>query len=448
MKPPTTRRRNVIWVFGDQHRGQTLSHMGDPNLHTPNIDRLADAGFTSTCAVSGSPLCCPYRGALLTGRYPHHCVPGHEHPIPDGMPTLAAPLKDAGYHTAWFGKWHVDGFKERDGRAAFHTVPRPRRGGFDSWIGYDNNNAQYDCYVHGHDSSGTEVPHYRLPGYETDELTNLLLAHLEERARTPDQPFFASLSVQPPHDPYVAPAEFMGRHNPATVQLRRNVPDIPRVVDRARRQLAGYHAMIENLDWNVGRVINALERLGLRDDTAIVFFADHGDMHGSHGQFGKTSPWEESIRVPFTISNGSTRYTYGANRAAVPINHVDITATTLGLCDVAVPVYMQGYDYSHRYLRGKKPSTPEPDSAYLQIVVPTGHGNSIDRPWRGIVTTDGWKYVCIQHQPWMMFNLNEDPYEQANLAFNTEFAHRRKQLHERLRRWVADTGDTFALPEV
>ncbi len=443
-----TARRNVIWVFGDQHRGQTLGHMGDPNVCTPNIDRLANNGFTSTAAVGGSPLCCPYRGSLLSGRYPHLCVPGHEYPYPDGMPTLAHPLKDAGYHTAWIGKWHVDGFKERTGRAALHSVPRARRGGFDLWLGFENNNAQYDSYVHGHDASGNEIAHYRLPGYETDALTDLLINYLTDRSTQPDQPFFAGLSVQPPHNPYVAPAEFMGRHTPARVELRPNVPNIPRIVDQARRGLAGYHAMIENLDWNLGRLYAALDRLGLQDSTTIIFFSDHGDMHGSHGQFLKTSPWEESIRVPFSMGNTRSQYGCKSQREAIPINHVDITATTLGLCDVPVPDYMQGYDYSHRYIAGRKLMKPEPDSAFLQMVIPTMHGNSVDRPWRGIVTTDGWKYACLEHQPFVMFNLNEDPYEQANLAFNTRFAVKRKQLHERLKQWIESTQDQFPLPEI
>jgi arylsulfatase A-like enzyme len=148
---PTPSRPNVIWVFGDQHRGQALGHMGDPNVRTPHIDRLATHGFTSTAAVAGSPLCCPYRGSLLSGRYPHQCIPGHEHPYPEGMPTLAHPLKEAGYHTAYFGKWHLDGMKERAGRVGTRVVPRDRRGGFDVWLGYENNNAPWDCYVHGYD---------------------------------------------------------------------------------------------------------------------------------------------------------------------------------------------------------------------------------------------------------------------------------------------------------
>ena len=90
----------------------------------------------------------------------------------------------------------------------------------------------------------------------------------------------------------------------------------------------------------------------------------------------------------------------------------------------------------------------DPDSAYLQLVVPTGHGDSIDRPWRGVATRDNWKYVALEGQPWMLYNLNDDPYEQANLAFNTRYRSERHRLHERLAQWVDDTGDVFQLPEL
>ncbi len=97
----------------------------------------------------------------------------------------------------------------------------------------------------------------------------------------------------------------MGMHNPAELELRPNVPDIPRITTKARKDLAGYYAMIENFDWNIGRIRQALDEAGLSEDTWIIFFSDHGDMHGSQGQFLKTSPWEESIRVPCIIAGGT-----------------------------------------------------------------------------------------------------------------------------------------------
>lgn len=413
-------------------------------MHTPNLDRLAAEGVAFTGALTGSPLCSPSRGSILTGRYPHVCVPGHEHPLPEGQPTIATVFRDNGYRTAYFGKWHVDGFHESEGRAAMHIVPPHRRGDFDVWTGYENNNSQWDCWVHG--GEGDSAYHHRLPGYETDALTDLLIEYIQERGGD-GHPFFAALSIQPPHDPYVAPEDWMRRHTPGEIELRPNVPDIPRVVHRARRDLAGYYAMIENLDWNLGRVRAALERNDLAQDTHIVFFSDHGDLHGSHGLFRKTAPWEESIRVPFVIGGGIPYYSGKSGYAPVPLNHVDIAPTTLGLCGIEKLEWMQGYDYSG-YRLFDKPVEHEPDSAYIGIVVPTGHSDSVDRPWRGIITRDGWKYVALEGQPWLMFDLNEDPYEQANLALDSRYSVERRRLQQRLAQWIADTEDRFDLPEI
>src|SRR5512140_1710471 len=296
-------RPNVIWIFDDQHRAQALSCMGDVNVNTPNLDALAAQGVNFTSAVSGFPLCCPFRGSLVSGRYPHKCVPGHEYPLPDGQPTIANVFRDNGYRTAWFGKWHLSGWHERDGRAAMYITPVEKRGGFETWAGYDNNNSQWDSWVHG--GAGKDAFHYRLPGYETDELTNLLIRYIQERGAEAKagkaRPFFAALSVQPPHNPYVAPAQYMARYNGERLQLRPNVPPIERVQATARRELAGYYAMIENWDDNIGRIRKALDDAGLAFDTHLMLFSDHGDMHGSHGMYRKAKPFEESIRIPFLI---------------------------------------------------------------------------------------------------------------------------------------------------
>lgn len=135
-------------------------------------------------------------------------------------------------------------------------------------------------------------------------------------------------------------------------------------------------------------------------------------------------------------------------RFPVPINHVDIAPTSLGLCGIEKPAWMEGYDYSFYRLRDRRPSEQEPHSAYLQSVIPTGHAHSIDRPWRGVVTTDGWKYVCFEKMPWLMFNLNDDPYEEINLCHNSRFYPQQRRMLEELRSWVERTEDSFALPEI
>lgn len=372
-KPP-----NIIWVFGDQHRAQAMSCAGDPNVATPNLDRMAQEGGWFRRAVMGFPLCCPARGSILTGRYPHQCVPGHEHPLPADMPTLAKPLRDAGYHTAWFGKWHLGGLKESQVNTSQAVIPREQRGGFDTWLGYENNNAQFDCHVHGH-RDAAEVAGYRLPTFETDALTDLVLDHVRERAEA-DQPFFTALSAQPPHDPYTAPEQWMQRHNPATLQLRPNVPPYPRVQDQARRELAGYYALIENLDWNLGRVRALLRELDIDRETYVVFFSDHGDHHGSHGHFRKMTPYEEAINVPLIIAGPSYRTHRVRFQSHHRVNHVDLAPTTLGLAGIQPPPEMQGFNYAPMFSREDCPTFKPPGSAYLQCVIPTGHGNSINSP--------------------------------------------------------------------
>jgi len=119
----------------------------------------------------------------------------------------------------------------------------------------------------------------------------------------------------------------------------------------------------------------------------------------------------------------------------------------LGLCGIDKPDWMTGHDYSGEYLQDKD-SDPAPDSAYLQSVIPTMHGDSVSQAWRGIVTDDNWKYVVFEGQDWLMFDLNEDPYEQVNLAHNTGYAAQRKRLNDRLAKWIADTDDEFVLPKL
>ncbi len=444
----TKRRPNAIWIISDQQRAETLSINGSENSSTPCLDMLARTGLNFTDAVSGFPLCCPYRGSLLTGLYPHKCVPGHEYQMPPQQKTVAAPFNEAGYDTFYLGKWHVDGAKESEERAGTHIVPRERRGGFRSWLGYENNNAQYDCYLHGH-VEGEERPLFRLPGYETDAMTDLFLEYLSRRAQD-GKPFFAVLSVQPPHDPYVAPPRFAARHTPASIRFRPNVPQVAAVRERAAQDLAGYYSMVENIDYNVGRIVERLEETKLMDHTHILFFSDHGDMHGSHGQFRKMTPYQEAVNVPFLIS-GENRGGGAAGRNVgnvprVPVNHVDVAPTTLGLCGVPIPSWMEGTDYSALRFSGA-PHPPYPSSAYLQCVVPTCHHDSVNKPWRGIVTADGYKYVCFENIDWMLFDLNQDPYEQVNLAHNDLYLDLRRRLNRELRAWVERTGDSFPLPE-
>lgn len=441
-------RPNIVWVIADQMRAQAMCHMGDPNVRTPNLDLFAAESWNFERAVSGSPLCSPFRGSMITGKYSHQStVPGHEFPMDTSVKTIAHAFKANGYRTCWIGKWHLDGNRPEldlsrpENVDRKRIIPKERRGGFEDWWGYENNNRPYDCRVHS-DIEG-ETLSWQLPGYETDCLTDILLEWLNtQTGERQGQPFFAALSVQPPHNPYIAPPEYMAKYQPAEIKLRPNVPAIPRIVQTVRRELAGYYAAIERLDWNFGRIRQHLKTLGLTENTYIFFFSDHGDMHGSHGQFRKTAPWEEAIRIPFIIGGPGQDF-YEPRKIKRPLNHVDIAPTTLGLCQIARPEEMVGVDYSP-IIKGAPPVQPYAESAYLSIPVPTGHYYSVDRAWRGVVTLDEWKYIELEGLPWLMFNLTEDPYEQANLAHDTGYIKQRKILQERLQQWMKDTGDNFS----
>ncbi len=440
-------RPNIIWFLVDQMRTQSLGIAGDPNARTPTLDRLAREGTWFRQALSGSPLCSPARGAFLTSRYPYECVPELNCRIPEDQPLVSECFQDAGYHCAWFGKWHVD-HHENVARPAEYTVPREYRRGFDTWIAYENNNQPWDCLVHGH-RNNEEVAHYRLPGHETDCLTDLLLDWVGQHR---DDPFFACVSVQPPHNPHVAPRDDQAFFSPAQMQLRPNVPSIPGLRDKAREEIAAYNASVHQIDRNVQRVVDFLQESGLSDSTYLVFFSDHGDLLGSHGHFRKQTPEEESIRIPFLIWGGSelggaqAGGRCGKNPDAL-LNHVDVPVTTLGLAGLAPAADMRGYDYSGA-VTGRPNPVPEPESAFLQLPRDFPWGPAPMRAWRGIVTKDGWKYVCREGAVWRCHHLIEDPYEEVDLAERWEVRHEQHRLQAILARWLDETGDEFRLPEL
>lgn len=441
-RPP----QNIIWIVSDQQRAQSIACNNDPNVHTPNIDRMARFGVNFNRAVSGYPICCPFRGTMLTGLYHNKCVPAHEFPLPQGQKTIADVFNEHGYETAYYGKWHLDGCRRN---FSMHVVPPERRGGFQRWIGFENNNAQWNTWLHGDRGNGEE--RFKLRGYETDALTDLFIDYLNEKGSAPDQkPFFAVLSVQPPHEPYMAPARNLSHYLFDQIRLRPNVPANERYRVEAQKMLAQYYAMVENLDDNIGRILQALIDNELDLNTHVIFFSDHGDMMGSHGLYGKVVPYEESVRIPFIISGAAPQYYgYHIGETDAVLNDVDIAPTTLGLCGIPVPDWMEGYDYSHYRYDGaddyisfqRKPD--EPDSAYIQVIAPR---EGCDKPWRSVITRDGWKYVCFEGEEWLLFNTKEDPYEQQNLAHAEHMLPKRRELHALLQDWIDRTGDAFELP--
>jgi arylsulfatase A-like enzyme len=429
-----TSKPNIFWIFSDQQPAHMLGIAGNPELHTPNIDILARRGTRFENAVSGYPLCCPFRGSLLSSRYPHEAVPAHEAQLSPELPTVADAFSAHGYRTAWFGKWHVDGFKENDGpdgRAAKHLIPAERRGRFHDWLGYENNNFPWDSWVHGN-IGGTEIPHEKLDGYEIDALTNRFIDYLSvHAAQRPDTPLFAALSVQPPHDPNHAPAEDASAYRPADISLRPNVPQIPWVERKARESLAGAYGQMANFDRNIGSIITHLDYLGLLDNSVVFHFSDHGDMHGSHGLWEKMQPYAEATNIPFIVTDFRPKLGYPTDRNCVPypINHVDILPTSLGMAGLEIPDFCRGSDFSSAVLnpRGHDPESM-PQVAYLQAISEYGP----NPPWRGIATSEGFSYFIRPDGPWHSYDHPEDPFELHNLAQDYRQLKKLSQLHRLL----------------
>ena len=408
-------RPHVIYILSDEHAGQAMGHAGDPNLRTPNMDRMAAEGVSFVRARANCPVCTPSRGTIFSGRHAHAGpVQGFHDVYKPAAPSTATLLREAGYHTAYFGKWHCGTVRDQippevrrdpdyyDLEAAPRT-PEFHRGGFQDWYGFEMNNAPFKGFYY----RNGDVDPTRMPGYQTDALTDMAIAYL--RDYDGDRPLFLVLSVEPPHWPLEAPDANM-RFDPASLKTR---PNFGGQAERSdlRERLAAYYAMIENLDGNIGRLLDAVDGMdGFRDNTVTVYFSDHGDFMGSHGQMeDKGHPHEESVRVPAIFHGPGVLAPQGARPDLFSL--VDMAPTTLGLAGVPVPVHMQGADFSPA-LRGG--DFCGPGEVLLEMVgAPRVHFDYAD--WRGLVT-DRWKYAFYETGHEVLFDLWEDPYESRNLA--------------------------------
>jgi arylsulfatase A-like enzyme len=417
------RRPNVLVVIPDQLRAQALGCTGNPDVRTPHLDRLAAEGVLFRQTFANTPVCCPARAVLLTGKYAHrHGLVCNDLRLRESEPTLAKLLRAEGYRTGFIGKWHLDGGPRDPG----FVPPGPRRQGFDFW-------AACECrHDHFHLIYFRDTPAPIRGGkFEPEVLTDLALEFLRADRR---RPFFLVVSMHPPHDPYGAPEAYMKRYDPQRLTMRRNWR--PGVHQAGREQIAAYYAAITAIDDQVGRLLRGLEDLGLDRDTIVLFTSDHGDMLGSQGARLKRKPWEESIRVP-----GILRYPARVppgRRVDALFSHVDMAPTLLALCGVAVPGDMQGSDLSGVAL-GK--TDRGPDSVFFQIFVPFA-GDGTPHPWRG-VRTPRFMYARTEKEPWVLYDLKNDPDELANLAASPAGRAAREELEVRLARWMRETGDSW-----
>ncbi len=352
-------------MIPDQLRAEALGCMGDAQVRTPHLDGLARQGILLRNTLANTPVCCPARANLLTGKYAHkNGMIANDLHLRESETTLAEILAAQGYHTGFIGKWHLDGGPRLPG----FVPPGPRRQGFRFWAANECSHTHFQpVFFHDTPEPITEKR------FEAEVWTDQAIDFLRNVG---DDPFFLIVSMGPPHDPYGAPERYMKHHSASTVAPRPNwVEGTP---GAGRAELAAYAAAIEAVDEQVGRLLKTLDDLGRAERTIVLVTSDHGDMLGSHGQRLKRKPWEESIRVPGILRFPAQVAAHRVSEAL--FTHVDMAPTLLGLCGLAVPADMQGVDLSP-LLRGE--STKGPESAYFQIFVPFA-GDGTPRPWRGV----------------------------------------------------------------
>lgn len=440
--PLNKHKPNIVFVFGDQHRAQATGYSGNDIIKTPVLDSLKKESVSFSNAVSGNPVCSPYRASLLTGQYPlTHGVFVNDVCLNPEAVSIAKVLKKEGYQTAYIGKWHLDGH----GRKNF--IPRERRQGFDYWkvleCTHDYNNSLY----YG------DTPEQKIwEGYDAEAQTRCAQEYICNR--DPAQPFVLFLSWGPPHAPYrTAPEEFQEMYDPSQIKLRPNVPeeDITRhpfaaPVDRdyLRKDIAGYYAHATALDSYLGELLSTLEEENLSENTIFVYTSDHGDMLGSHGRYSKQMPYDESIRVPFLLRYPKLLGTE-AKEVDIPINAPDIMPTLLDLCDIPIPESVEGISFAP-FLKGEEEL--EREGVLIECIHPFGQWprTKEGREYRGI-RTKRYTYVRTMEGPWLLFDNEKDPYQLENLCNNKYYQELQKRLDQLLNKRLNKRNDQFLAGE-
>lgn len=441
---------NLIYVFADQLRYQSVGFAGDEKAHTPHIDQLATESMNCVNTTSSYPVCAPYRASLFTGKYASSTgMVINELKMNPNHHTIAKVLNEAAYETYYIGKWHLwaNQYSNHDDVKNSYIPPGPHRLGFDNfWAAYNFHHVYYDTYYH------TDSPE-RLPihGYEPDFQTSMAIDKLREAAQK-NAPFSMFLSYGTPHDPWDAdnvPKEFLdlfaGVDFPLPPNyLPQNDPHADAYASLNEQQRAElsdwmrvYYAMTANLDWNVGRLLQAVDELGLRDNTIFVFTSDHGELFGAHGRRAKNIFYDEAVRVPFLVRY--PQHIPAGQSTDVCLNTPDLAPTLLGLLKLPIPAEMEGQDLS-ACLRGEP--CAEPAAALLQ-----GMGNTAEwydgYEWRGLRSKQYTYAIYRVDGMELLFDNQNDPYQMTNLVGNPAYTEVLEDFRASLQTRLAALNDTF-----
>jgi arylsulfatase A-like enzyme len=443
-------RPNLVYVFADQLRYHSCGYAGDEYARTPNIDRLASQGCNFHQAISSTPVCAPHRASLFTGKYQSstgmvinelRLSPEHE--------CLGHALTRGGYQTSYIGKWHLwaNQLGHHDLTVNGFVPPGPYRLGFDGqWAAY---NFSHDYFNSPYFENDTQR-HIR-QRYEPDEQTETAINFLRTAGRAAN-PFALFLSWGPPHDPWDVknvPAQYLDLFRDQKIPLRpnySNIPD-PYADDWARpgpnfgANLAEfqrvYYAQTATIDWNLGRIMQALDENGLADNTILVFTSDHGEMFGSHGRRAKYIFYEEAARVPFLM-----RWPRHIPEKAVSdalLGTPDIMPTLLSMLDLPVPRAVEGVDLS-RHALGRGGAGPE--AAHMQGMGTTAAWTD-GTEWRGLRDQEYTYAVYRRDGSELLFHNRVDPYQLRNLASEKAAAATLQHYRDLSAKFRKERNDTF-----
>lgn len=437
------KRPNIIFILTDDQRWDAMSCMGHPFLKTPNMDRIRTEGVLFRNAFVTTSLCAPSRASFLTGAYAHnHGVIGNwgcefDH---DTMPSFPRVLREAGYDTAFIGKWHMRKTAQ----------PRP---GFDYWLSFRGQGVYTDPTLN---ENGRE---FQATGYVTDLLTDYAIEYIKAQR---EKPFCLYLSHKAVHSPFtpaprhvnsypdvvlLAPPNtkdtFAGKPAwlrggvamPGVEGEARKVPDSlpPSQWDPTEARRRGYFKTIHAIDDGVGRILKVLEERGELDNTVILFAGDNGYFHGEHARGDKRLMYEESIRIPLIM-----RYPAVAKPGSTVddmVLNIDVAPTLLELAGVPAPETMQG--------RSVLPLLAGQVRAWRTSFLYEYWMDLTDRVPRMLgVRTGEWKLIRYPDIDDIdeMYDLKQDPYEMTNLALLPKYAVKHKQLSEELDRLMKETG--------
>lgn len=438
----SVRKPNVVVILTDDQGFAELGATGNPIIRTPHIDRLARESV-SLVNFHVMPVCSPTRAGFFTGRYAYRTGVtdtwmGRSLMYPAEM-TLAEMLRDGGYRTGIFGKWHLgdnyprramdQGFEESlvlngGGLAQPGDPPQPvdERGAyFNATLSHNGNWVKTDDYI-------------------SDVITDAAIRFVEQHR---NNPFFVYLSFNCPHSPFQVPDRY-SKNYPAAVFNPTNFPSAgnPMSGNHKPDVLARVYGMVENIDENVGRLLSRLDALNLTEDTIVVFFSDNGATrhNGFNGGLRgwKGTPYQGGIQQ-FCFIRWPAQFKAGHQIEQIT-SHIDLAPTLLDLCGVRKPrrVKFDGVSLAP-LLRGEAVRWPE------RMLFAQWHRGDVPDQYRHFaVRSQDWKLVQPhgREEPWngqtefQLFNITNDPYEQHDLA--AQYPERVAELKRAYERWFDD----------